>query len=227
MSICRLEHIEKKYRNGEEIEPLCDINLEVDRGEFIMIEGPSGTGKSTLLYVIGTLLQADSGELYIDGQNVSDLSDTEKTELRASRIGFMFQDSNLIQALTLRENLDFTVMIGNKINKEHKKGASGADEFLEKLGLLDRANYLPHQLSGGQRRRAMIARALINSPDIILADEPTNDLDNKWSSEVMTILHEECSRGAAVIMVTHNDRLTNEADKVYRLSDGRLEKLSK
>lgn len=226
MSICILKHIEKKYRNGEEIEPLIDIDLEVDRGEFIIIKGPSGTGKSTLLYVIGTLLQADSGELYIDGQNVSDLSDTEKTELRASKIGFMFQDSNLIQALTLRENLDFTVMIGNKIDKEHRKGAARSNEFLDKLGLLDRANYLPHQLSGGQRRRAMIARALINSPEIILADEPTNDLDNKWSSEVMSILHEECSRGAAVIMVTHNDGLTGEADKVYRLSDGRLEKVS-
>ena len=205
MSICILKHIEKKYRNGEEIEPLIDIDLEVDRGEFIIIKGPSGTGKSTLLYVIGTLLQADSGELYIDGQNVSDLSDTEKTELRASKIGFMFQDSNLIQALTLRENLDFTVMIGNKIDKEHREGAARANDFLDKLGLLDRANYLPHQLSGGQRRRAMIARALINSPEIILADEPTNDLDNKESSEVMSILHEEWSRGAVGIKVTHSE----------------------
>ena len=218
MKICELRNIEKKYTKGEEVIPLQDINLEVNPGDFIAIEGPSGTGKSTLLYVIGTLLKSDAGDLIINGRNVRDLSEAELTNLRGSEIGFIFQDSNMIQALTLKENLEFTERIG----KGRKDGESKAGEYLEKLGLDDRADYLPYQLSGGQRRRAMVARALINSPKLILADEPTNDLDEKWALKVMELLKEECKKGAAVIMVTHSDNWLKGVSRKYILADGVL-----
>ena len=219
MKICELKNIEKKYTKGEEVVPLRDINLEVNSGDFIVIEGPSGTGKSTLLYVTGTLLKIDAGDLIINGRNTRDLSETELTDLRASEIGFIFQDSTMIQALTLKENLEFAERIG----KAGKGRDSRADEYLEKLGLDDRADYLPYQLSGGQKRRAMVARALINSPKLILADEPTNDLDEKWALKVMELLRKECDKGSAVIMVTHSDSWTKAADRKYSLSDGFLE----
>lgn len=223
MSICRLEHIEKKYFNGEIIQPLKDINIEINEHDFIAIEGPSGMGKSTLLYVIGTLLKSDEGKLYIDDADVSSMSDTELTDLRAEKIGFLFQDSNMIQALTLRENLEFAESIVKK--DKDRSVESRVDELLEKFGLTDRAGYLPHQLSGGQKRRAMTARALINSPHLILADEPTNDLDDRWASVVVEMLKEECKRGAAVVLVTHNDKWIGSADKRYSLDDGILEEI--
>lgn len=215
--ICELKNIEKKYNKGEEVIPLRGINLEARSGDFIVIEGPSGTGKSTLLYVIGTLLKSDAGDLIINGRNVKELSETELTDMRASEIGFIFQDSNMIQALTLRENLEFAEKIGKGRGYEPK-----TDEYLARLGLDDRADYLPYQLSGGQRRRAMVARALINSPKLILADEPTNDLDEKWALKVMELLKEECDKGAAVIMVTHSDRWLDGVTEKYSLSDGIL-----
>ena len=223
MSICRLEHIEKKYFNGETVQPLKDINLEINEHDFVAIEGPSGMGKSTLLYVIGTLLKSDSGKLYIDDTDVSSMSDTELTNLRAEKIGFLFQDSNMIQALTLKENLEFAENIG-KTGKA-KSDESRVDELLEKFGLADRAEYLPHQLSGGQRRRAMAARALINTPHLILADEPTNDLDDKWAETIIEMLKEECSKGSAVVLVTHNDKWAKVADKRYSLNEGICEKI--
>ena len=216
--ICELKNIKKIYNKGEEVIPLRDINLEARSGEFIAIEGPSGTGKSTLLYVIGTLLKSDEGDLIINGRNTGELRETELTDMRAREIGFIFQDSSMIQALTLKENLEFA----ERIVKGRKDCESRVGEYLGKLGLDDRADYLPYQLSGGQRRRAMVARALINSPKLILADEPTNDLDEKWARKVIELLKEECDRGSAVIMVTHNDRFLEGATKKYKLSDGTL-----
>lgn len=225
MSICKLEHIEKKYYNGETIQPLKDINIEINEHDFVVIEGPSGMGKSTLLYVIGTLLKSDSGSLTIDGVDTGSMSDVELTDLRAEKIGFLFQDSNMIQALTLRENLEFAENIGKAGEGKSKEvGKSRVDELLEKFGLADRANYLPHQLSGGQRRRAMAVRALINSPRLILADEPTNDLDDKWAGTVIDMLKKECEKGSAVVMVTHNDKWTRGATVKYLLADGTLVK---
>lgn len=216
--ICELKKIEKKYNKGEEVIPLRDINLEAQSGDFIVIEGPSGTGKSTLLYVIGSLLKSDAGDLIINGRNTAELSEAELTDMRAREIGFIFQDSNMIQALTLKENLEFAERTG----KGRKGYVSKAEEYLGKLGLDDRADYLPYQLSGGQKRRAMVARALINSPKLVLADEPTNDLDEKWAQKVIELLKDECRKGAAVIMVTHNDKWLDDATKKYSLSDGIL-----
>ena len=218
MEICRLEHIHKDYRMGEIVTPLKDIDLTINSGDFLAVEGPSGMGKSTLLYVIGTLLKADDGKLFFDGREVSAMSDREQTALRGEKIGFLFQDSSLIQALTLRENLVFAQTLGGK----RKADPARVDEMLERVGLSDRANFLPYQLSGGQRRRAMVARALIHAPSLILADEPTNDLDDFWAEKVVSLLQEEAQRGAAVVMVTHNARWSAQASTRYRLDDGVL-----
>ena len=216
MEICKLEHIHKDYRMGEIVTPLKDICLTVNQGDFIAVEGPSGIGKSTLLYVMGTLLQSDSGTYTYGGKDVSTFSDSEKSVFRATKIGFLFQDSTMIQALTLRENLIFTQGVGGK--KDLKK----VDELLYQFGLEDRADFFPHQLSGGQRRRAMAARCLIHNPELILADEPTNDLDEHWSEEIIRILKEQTQKGTAVVMVTHNSRWAQSATRRLRLEDGVL-----
>ena len=216
MEICKLEHIHKDYRMGETVTPLKDICLSVGEGDFIAVEGPSGIGKSTLLYVMGTLLKADEGTYTFEGQDISALSDAQKSEFRAKKIGFLFQDSTMIQALTLRENLIFTQRVGGKKNLKQ------VDELLYQFGLEDRADFFPHQLSGGQRRRAMAARALIHNPRLILADEPTNDLDEHWSGEIIRILKEQTGKGTAVVMVTHNSRWASAATRRLRLEDGIL-----
>ena len=216
MEICKLEHIHNDYRMGEVVTPLKDICLTVNEGDFIAVEGPSGIGKSTLLYVMGTLLKPDEGTYTFDGKDVTAFSDSQTAEFRAKKIGFLFQDSTMIQALTLRENLMFTQGVGGKKNPKQ------VDELLYRFGLEDRADFFPHQLSGGQRRRAMAARALIHNPKLILADEPTNDLDEHWSEEIIRILKEQTEKGTAVVMVTHNARWASAATRRLRLEDGIL-----
>lgn len=218
MEICTLSGVVKNYRMGETVTPLKKLDLTVNSGDFIAVEGPSGMGKSTLLYVIGTLLKADEGTILFGGKDIAAMSEREQTVLRGEKIGFLFQDSNLIQALTLRENLEFAQTLGGKRKGDPKR----VEEMLEHLGLSDRANFLPYQLSGGQRRRAMAARALIHSPDLILADEPTNDLDEVWAEKVVSLLQDETRRGAAVVMVTHNSQWSACASIRYYLDDGRL-----
>ena len=221
MEICNLNHIHKDYRMGEIVTPLKDICLTVNEGDFIAVEGPSGIGKSTLLYVMGTLLKADEGTFTFEGKDVSRWNDAQKSEFRAKKIGFLFQDSTMIQALTLRENLIFTQGVGG-----NRKDLKKVDELLYRFGLEDRADFFPHQLSGGQRRRAMAARCLIHEPKLILADEPTNDLDEYWSEEIIRILKEQTTRGTAVVMVTHNSRWASEATRRLRLADGVLEDIA-
>ena len=216
MEICKLEHIRKDYRMGEIVTPLKDVSLTVNKGDFIAVEGPSGIGKSTLLYVLGTLLQSDEGVYTFGGENVAKWNDGKKSQFRAKKIGFLFQDSTMIQALTLRENLLFTQGVGGK------KDPKQVDELLYRFGLEDRVDFFPHQLSGGQRRRAMAARALIHNPELILADEPTNDLDDRWSQEMIRILKEQTEKGTAVVMVTHNSRWAEAANRRCRLDDGVL-----
>ena len=216
MEICKLEHIHKDYRMGEIVTPLKDICLTVNEGDFIAVEGPSGIGKSTLLYVMGTLLKPDEGAYTFEGKDVTAFHDSQASEFRAKQIGFLFQDSTMIQALTLRENLIFTQGVGGK------KDPRQVDELLYRFGLEDRADFFPHQLSGGQRRRAMAARALIHNPKLILADEPTNDLDEHWSEEIIRSLKEQTQKGTAVVMVTHNSRWAGMANRRCRLDEGVL-----
>ena len=216
MELCKLTGIRKDYRMGEVVTPLKDVSLTVNSGDFIAVEGPSGIGKSTLLYVMGTRLTSDSGSYLFEGRDISSMTDDQRSALRAEKIGFLFQDSTMIQALTLRENLLFTQNIGGK------KDPGRVDELLDLFGLADRANFFPHQLSGGQRRRAMAARCLIHDPALILADEPTNDLDEHWSCEIIRLLHEQTKKGTAVVMVTHNARWAKEASRRCKLEDGIL-----
>ena len=216
MEICKIEHIHKDYRMGEIVTPLKDVTLTVNEGDFIAVEGASGIGKSTLLYVMGTLLKPDEGSYTFAGKDVTAFNDSQASEFRAKQIGFLFQDSTMIQALTLRENLIFTQGVGGK------KDPRQVDELLYRFGLEDRADFFPHQLSGGQRRRAMAARALIHNPKLILADEPTNDLDEHWSEEIIKILKEQTEKGTAVVMVTHNARWASAATRRLRLEDGML-----
>ena len=216
MEICKLEHIHKDYRMGEIVTPLKDVTLTINEGDFIAVEGPSGIGKSTLLYVMGTLLKPDEGSYTFEGKDVTAFNDSQASEFRAKQIGFLFQDSTMIQALTLRENLIFTQGVGGR------KDPKQVDELLYRFGLEDRADFFPHQLSGGQRRRAMAARALIHNPRLILADEPTNDLDEHWSEEIIRILKEQTQKGTAVVMVTHNARWASAATRRLRLEDGIL-----
>lgn len=218
MEICRLEHVKKEYRMGEVIAPLQDVSLTVYAGDFMIVEGPSGIGKSTLLYVLGTLLQSDSGCYYFEGRDISKLSDAEKAELRANKIGFLFQDAALIQALTLRENLIMT----QKLTGRKSADKTLVNQYLELFGLTERADFFPYQLSGGQKRRAMAARCLINRPELILADEPTNDLDAQWSEKMIRILKEKADHGAGVVMVTHDSRWTSQATHILDLTDGVL-----
>ena len=216
MEICKIEHIHKDYRMGEVVTPLKDICLTVSEGDFIAVEGPSGIGKSTLLYVMGTLLKPDAGSYTFEGKDVTAFNDSQTADFRAKKIGFLFQDSTMVQALTLRENLIFTQRVGGR------KDPKQVDELLYRFGLEDRADFFPHQLSGGQRRRAMAARALIHNPKLILADEPTNDLDEHWSEEIIRILKEQAENGTAVVMVTHNARWASAATRRLRLEDGVL-----
>ena len=217
MEICKLEHIRKDYIMGETVSPLKDATLTVSAGDFITVEGPSGIGKSTLLYVMGTMLQWEAGTYTFEGRDVAAMTDNEKSDLRAEKIGFMFQDTNLIQALTLRENLIFAQQVGGK-----KADKDKVDSLLMEFDLLDRGDFFPHQLSGGQRRRAMAARCLIHNPLLILADEPTNDLDGIWAEKIIEMLKREAGRGAGVVMVTHNTHWAKQANRRCYLEDGAL-----
>lgn len=217
MEICKLEHIRKDYVMGETVSPLKDATLTVNSGDFIAVEGPSGIGKSTLLYVMGTMLQWEAGTYTFEGRDVAAMTDNEKSDLRAEKIGFMFQDTNLIQALTLRENLIFAQLVGGQ-----KADKDKVDGLLMEFDLLERADFFPHQLSGGQRRRAMAARCLIHNPLLILADEPTNDLDGIWAEKIIEMLKREAGRGAGVVMVTHNTHWAKQANRRCYLEDGAL-----
>ncbi len=218
MEICKLENVSKTYLMGDKVCPLQNVNLAVNSGDFISIEGSSGIGKSTLLYVMGSLLKPDEGKIYLNKQDVNSLTDRQLTTLRAEKIGFVFQETNLIQALTLQENLAFTQSLG----KRRKIDTPKILALLERLGLADRKGFLPYQLSGGQRRRAMIARALIKQPDLILADEPSNDLEDRWVNEIFSLFEEAVTANCAVVMVTHNSHWAAKAPVQYRLEHGEL-----
>ena len=213
--ICELHQIKKEFCTGERIALLNGIDLTVVAGDFISIEGGSGIGKSTLLYVLGTLMRFDGGEYLFEGKDVSKLTDAQISELRAEKVGFLFQNTNLIQALTIRENMIFASRIG-------KRSDYSVDELLERFGLTDHANHLPHQLSGGQKRRAGAVRSMLHKPSLLLADEPTNDLDQHWSHVMLDMLKSESQRGAGVVLVTHNESVSEHAVKRYALEDGRL-----
>lgn len=221
----KLEHIKKYFLMGDEqIKALDDISLEVNKGEYLSIIGPSGSGKSTLMNILGLLDIPDEGEFLLDGVNTKDLSDGSLAKLRNKKIGFVFQNFNLLPKLTAWENVQVPLIYQGKSAKESKKIAY---EYLEKVGLKGRENHLPKQLSGGQQQRVAIARALSCKPEIILADEPTGALDSKTGTEIKKLLKDLNSEGQTIVLITHDNSMALEAQRIVRIADGKLYKYEK
>lgn len=216
----RLEKLGKTFRT-EEVETIAlqDIDLQVGKGEFVAIMGPSGCGKSTLLNIIGLLDNPTVGKFHLNGQEVSHLRENERTELRKGTIGFVFQSFNLIDELTVWENVELPLTYMHIPTKERKEKVK---EILQRMKISHRAGHFPQQLSGGQQQRVAIARAVIARPQLILADEPTGNLDSKNGMEVMELLTELHREGTTVIMVTHSEHDARYAERIVKLFDGKV-----
>lgn len=217
----RLENISKVYRTTEiETQALEKINLNIAKGEFVSIMGPSGCGKSTLLNIIGLLDKATSGSLFINGKDVSSLKDREAASLRNVELGFVFQSFHLIPSLNVIDNITMPLYY-RKVSSSEK--TRRAKELISRLGLEHRMYHYPSQLSGGQCQRVAIARAVIGNPSIVLADEPTGNLDSAMGREVMELLHRiNKEDGRTIVMVTHNEHQAKETDRIIRLFDGHI-----
>ncbi|MEK4009647.1 ABC transporter ATP-binding protein [Peribacillus sp. FSL M8-0224] len=215
------ENVSKVYGEGDnKVIALDDISLNVRAGEFVAIVGPSGSGKSTFLSIAGALLSPSKGRLLLNGEDITTLSPKELTRVRLEKIGFVFQSSNLVPYLSVRDQL---LLLSELIGKRDKTTVKKADELLSHLGLGHRAGHLPEALSGGERQRVAIARSLMNDPEIILADEPTASLDSKRGRDVVEMLaHEVKSRNKAAIMVTHDERMLDLCDRVVNITDGKV-----
>lgn len=218
----RLEGVKKIYNEGEESEvrALKGIDLDIKRGEFISIIGPSGSGKTTLLDIIGCLLRPSYGRVFLDGTDTGKLGERELARLRRERLGFVFQQYNLISSFTALENVAFAVRIAGKGKGE---SMARAGELLELMGLEKRADHRPGQLSGGEQQRVAIARALANEPEIILGDEPTGNLDTKTGVKILDLLERlNRERGYTIIVVTHDDRIIEYCNRVIYIMDGEI-----
>ena len=218
--LIRLRNVSKYYNMGDTIvKALNDVNFKVYPGEFVAIMGPSGCGKSTLLNIIGLLDNPTSGKLYFNNNEVSESTERGRSNLRKSNIGFVFQNFNLIDELTVFENVELPLMYQKVPPGERRRRVS---EELEKLNLIHRRNHFPQQLSGGQQQRVAIARSVISRPNLILADEPTGNLDSANGDEVMNLLSELNQGGTTVIMVTHSPADADKAHRVVQLFDGHI-----
>ena len=219
-NVIELDGIQKTYRIGESEYPvLKGIDLKIEEGEFIALMGPSGSGKSTLLNIVGCLDRPTSGRFELLGQDISRTSDDELARLRREELGFIFQTFNLIGRISVLKNVEVPMMLHNVPRVERKARAM---KLLEDMNIADRADFSPPNISGGERQRVAIARALANDPKIIIADEPTGNLDLKNSDEVMKILTNLNKDGRTIIMVTHNPEITENCSRVIRLRDGRI-----
>ncbi|OEH85045.1 ABC transporter ATP-binding protein [Desulfuribacillus stibiiarsenatis] len=225
MDICRLQKVTKEYDAGEKVCPIKEVSLDIKAGEFVTIEGPSGTGKSTLLYVMGGLLRPTTGSVSIQGKDISNLTDAQLTTIRANQVGFIFQEANVFPTLTVLENVLFSTYLQTR-KSSSKAQRERAIELLGKLGLGERLRFLPHQLSVGQRRRVAVARALVNDVSLVIADEPTNDLDIHWAEEVMKLLKDQVKNGKAVVMVTHHPQWAEAANRRFHLIDGDVREIA-
>ena len=226
MSILELSHIKKIYMlKDQTVDAVKDVSLKVGKGEFISIVGHSGSGKTTLLSVMGGILSPSSGVMTYKDTDIYALSDDKLSEFRANAIGYIFQFASLMPVLTAKENLLLPAVFkpGVKVDAAHEEKAL---EYLDLVGLADKADAYPSQLSGGQQRRVAIARALINDPDILLADEPTGDLDEETEEAVMDVLHKaNKEKGMSIVMVTHNTELAAVTDRRFRMTGGVMQEL--
>ena len=217
----RLHKLHKKYIMGENhVNALDGINLEINKGEFVAIIGPSGSGKSTMMNMVGALDLPTEGEIYLDGKSIANFHESELSQIRGKKIGFVFQQFNLIPTLTALENVALPMIFqGVKKNERIKK----AEELLKKVGLEDRKYHLPSELSGGQKQRVAIARAMANNPEIILADEPTGNLDSINGKEIIEMFIQLNQEGKTIILVTHNLEIAKHAKKILKMKDGKIE----
>lgn len=219
MGFIDLINICKTYGTGEsKVEALKKVNLSIEKGEFVSIVGTSGSGKSTLLHILGGVDRPTSGDIYIDGVYLNDLSEDEISLLRLRKLGFVFQTYNLLSVLTVEENIEMPVLLDDgKIDEKYK------NELINLLGLEERRDHLPSELSGGQQQRVAIGRALSNKPSIVLADEPTGNLDSKTAIDTMELLKYTSKKyNQTLILITHDEKISKMADRVIRIKDGEL-----
>lgn len=218
MSLIELRNLHREFKQGTKtIHAVNGIDLKVKKGEFLVIFGESGSGKSTLLNLIGGLEKPSKGNVFIDDKNITEMSEGKITKIRGKKIGFVFQHYNLIPTLTAAQNVEAAII--NRSSDDHKKAA----KILKMLGLSDRVNQLPSKLSGGEQQRVAIARALINDPDIILADEPTGNLDEKTGEEITNILKKlNKNNNQTVILITHSEYNRKYASRIMKIKDGKL-----
>ncbi|AKP48654.1 Cell division transporterATP-binding protein FtsE TC 3.A.5.1.1 [Bacillus smithii] len=218
--IIRMENITKSYSlGGEVVHALRGVSLQIGKGDFLAIVGPSGSGKSTLMNIIGCLDRPDEGRYILDGKEIDKMIDSELATVRNEKIGFVFQNFHLLAKLTALENVELPLLYRGVKTKERQKIAY---EYLEKVGLKDRARHLPNQLSGGQQQRVAIARALVGTPPILLADEPTGALDSKTSKEIIQLMKQLNEQGHTIVLITHDWEVANEAKRIVRIQDGQL-----
>ncbi|MFQ6110637.1 MAG: ABC transporter ATP-binding protein [Nitrospinota bacterium] len=216
----RFEDVSKVYSRGSNrVEALKEVNLEVLRGEFITIEGPSGSGKSTLLNLMGGIDRPSQGSVLFEGVSIGDLSDEELSRLRRDKVGIIYQSYNLLPALTVRENVALPLLLKGLKGREVE---GRVEEQLKKLSLEGRARHLPAELSGGEMQRVAIARAVVHKPQVILADEPTGNLDSAMGLEVLSALNDLKGEGYTVVLATHSQEAQSFSDRLFHLRDGRL-----
>jgi putative ABC transport system ATP-binding protein len=215
-----MRNVSKIYQLGsEEVRALDDVTLTIEEHEFTAVIGPSGSGKSTMMNILGCLDTIDSGEYFLDGVNVSDMTDDQLAGIRNRKIGFIFQQFNLLQKLNAFENVELPLIYQGVPRGERQQRAR---EALAQVGLSDRLNHRPNQLSGGQQQRVAIARALATRPELILADEPTGNLDSRSSLEIIALLHELHQKGNTIVVITHDPDIADEAQRLIHLKDGRI-----
>ena len=222
--IITMTDITKVYSvGGEEVRALDGANLTIREGEFVSIIGPSGSGKSTLMNIIGCLDVADSGEYILDGQSIEQYSEEELAKIRNKKIGFIFQNFNLLSRMSALSNVELPLIYQRMHVNERKERAQRA---LDRVGLSDRSSHKPAELSGGQQQRVAIARALATNPAILLADEPTGNLDSKTGDDIIALFHELHQAGDTIVLITHNEEIAKQAQRRIRIMDGRVTEVS-